>query len=155
MRVTISSGIGSLLSVMTSHVRSSINFGADALHPSFLPPAARRRRPLPGPCPRRPPVGGVPQSRIGSRSSSIFFPDRKRPLATQSRRALSIDLAGQGHPVTNRPRSEPPRPLLFTPSLPAAASLQGRVQILVKTGKCNIGDRYCLHGNPIGGHACL
>jgi hypothetical protein len=36
MRVTISSGIGSLLSVMASHVRSSITFGADA--PSHLSP---------------------------------------------------------------------------------------------------------------------
>src|SRR3990170_691107 len=41
MRDTISSGIGSLLSVMASHVRSSITFGADA--PYLLSPRIHTR----------------------------------------------------------------------------------------------------------------
>jgi hypothetical protein len=38
MRATISSGIGSLSSVMASHVRRSTSFGADA--PYYLSPAS-------------------------------------------------------------------------------------------------------------------
>src|SRR5216684_1256929 len=109
MRDTIFSGIGSLLSVMASHVRRCSKLGADA-PPHF--------------------------SRI-----SIFFDHRQSPLATQPRWARSLDLAGQDDPGKNLPGSElpPPRapPTAPTPgraSLSAPASLQGCVQIPVKSG---------------------
>src|SRR2546428_13876394 len=71
---------------------------------------------------------------------SIFFDHRQSPLATQPRWARSLDLAGQDDPGKNLPGSElPPPRCLPPPRLPAEppfqhpASLQGCVQIPVKS----------------------
>src|SRR5215470_1927424 len=117
MRDTISSGIGSLPSVMASHVRRSIKCGADTPR-HFV-------RPLPG-----------------RRSATIRFVGG--PLGpSHDRISISFDLrTGPWSPSADRPspgprapetiESAPPRIYVAPP--PATASLQGHVQILVKSG---------------------
>src|SRR5262249_27833499 len=117
MRDTISSGIGSLPSVMASHVRRSIKCGADAPR-HFV-------RPLPG-----------------RRSATIRFVGG--PLGpSHDRISISFDLrTGPWSPSADRPspgprapetiQSAPPRIYVAPPQ--ATASLQGHVQILVKSG---------------------
>src|SRR5215470_6544250 len=118
MRDTISSGIGSLPSVMASHVRRSIKCGADAPR-HFV-------RPLPG-----------------RRSATIRFVGG--PLGpSHDRISISFDLrTGPWSPSADRPspgprapetiESAPPRIYVAPP--PATASLQGHVQILVKSAQ--------------------
>src|SRR6266540_5548593 len=105
MRDPISSGIGSLLSVMASHVRRCTKSGADAPH-HFMPPA-------PGPRSTTISLVGVPPGPSPDRTS-IFFDDRNSSLATQPRQVPVLGLAHQNDPSR-------------TP--------QGRVQILVKSGQ--------------------
>src|SRR5436309_14531209 len=75
------------------------------------------------------------------RISISLFEDRGSPLATKPRRARFSGLARQNDPVKNRPASvsyppplPPARAIPGAPLLSAAASLRGRVQILVKSG---------------------
>src|SRR5215813_9005759 len=128
MRDTISSGIGSLPSVMASHVRRSIKCGADAPR-HFV-------RPLPG-----------------RRSATIRFVGG--PLGpSHDRISISFDLrTGPWSPSADRPspgprapetiESAPPRIYVAPP--PATASLQGHVQILVKSALSGPATRYHLH----------
>ena len=86
-------------------------------------------------------VGGPLGARF-DRISISFFEDRKSPLATKPGPARLSGLARQNDPVKNRPASvsyppplPPARAIPGAPLLSAAASLRGRVQILVKSEK--------------------
>src|SRR5262245_17878934 len=144
MRVTISSGIGSLLSVMASHVRRTTKYGADALPHHLV-------RATPHPCVTPFPL--VASSRTESGSDFNFnIPRSSHPPGHPARTALALGLARQQHPVNN----------LAAPELPPlrleAASLQGRVQILVKSGNILTGlgvDEYLTRDDGAGARSFL
>src|SRR5262245_38687188 len=117
MRATISSGIGSLLSVMASHVRRSIQCGADAPRHFVRPLPGRRSATIRS-------VGGPPDRvPIGLQYLSIFDRAPGPPAPTDP----ALGLARQ-----TRSRQAPPSICVAPP--PATASLQGHLQILVKSG---------------------
>ena len=84
-------------------------------------------------------VGGPSRSEVRS-DLNIIVRRSGSPLATKPRRARFSGLARQNDPVKNRPASvsyppplPPARAIPGAPLLSAAASLRGRVQILVKS----------------------
>src|SRR5215472_12334974 len=93
MRVTISSGIGSLLSVKASHVRRSTRFGADAPHHCcLLSRAALDRQFSVGFLQDRASIGVQYSSMIG-RAPRPPSPDGPRSWTSRVRTILSKDLS--------------------------------------------------------------
>src|SRR5713101_1686054 len=104
MRATISSGIGSLLSVMASHVRRSTSSGADAPYP--LSPAStqasvqilvKSAKIIPRPeisRPGRSPGARKPGCRVASTRGGLAMPIHSPTVFTPQHPAAQLDRLG-------------------------------------------------------------